>query len=147
MRELARRFGVELYQLRLTPVNGCHMPDTITIDDFVPRVLPVSWVPEEVGPEHPAETRAYRNGRLYLLVSLEERGPTVGTWLHASLSHRERLPLWRELVEVKTTFFGDRPVVQVIPPEKYYINLHPRCLHLFERLDADTVPPGLWEAG
>lgn len=60
-------------------------------------------------------------------------------WLHLSVSHRSRLPSWREVREAKEIFLGEREAYQVLPPPARYVNLHPNVLHLFALLDKDQV--------
>jgi hypothetical protein len=35
----------------------------------------------------------------------------------------------------------------MIPPDAWYINVHPYTLHLWSRLDEPTVPPRLYQDG
>lgn len=58
----------------------------------------------------------------------------VGYYKHVSFSRKDRLPTWSEVKLVKEKFFGDNFVFKVLPREKYYINLHPNCFHLFQYL-------------
>lgn len=83
---------------------------------------------------------------LRVILSVEDRGPDTGTWLHVSLSRASKLPSWDDVREVKDLFIGrDRCALHLVPPEKFYVNVHPHTLHLWSRLDADTVPPRLYE--
>ena len=64
-----------------------------------------------------------------------------GRWLHVSFSRANELPSWADVGEVKGAFVGpDRVAVQVFPRANEHVNLHPWCLHLWCRLDADAVP-------
>ena len=67
----------------------------------------------------------------------------AGQWLHMSVSKLGNLPSWNELKSAKETFFGNRPAVQLFPPKESWISIS-ECLHLFSRLDGDTVPPDIW---
>lgn len=69
-----------------------------------------------------------------------------GHWLHLSVSRTSRLPTWGDLVCARDELgYGDRVFVQLVPPRRAWMNLHSYCLHLQHRLDADTVPPCIWE--
>jgi hypothetical protein len=71
-------------------------------------------------------------------VSVEPDGKR---WVHLSVSHRARLPSWRELRECKDLFLGRGVYAyQVLPPEDRYVNIHPRVLHLWHCLDGDPLP-------
>ncbi len=62
-------------------------------------------------------------------------------WIHVSCSHRNRLPSWQTLREVKDTFIGkERKAIQVLPPQSEYVNLHNYGLHLWCCLDGDGLP-------
>ena len=52
---------------------------------------------------------------------------------HLSLSHPHRLPTWEEIKYVRQKF-GDpqKFYAIVLPPEQFYVNLHPFCMHLWE---------------
>jgi len=66
-----------------------------------------------------------------------------GIWLHSSASaqHKGRvvLPTWEELSMVKAAVHEDRLAIQILPPRREYVNLT-EALHLWERLDAPTIP-------
>lgn len=62
-------------------------------------------------------------------------------WLHVSLSHKDRLPTYEEMKQVKALFVGrDRQAIQVFPPESNHVNVHPYCLHLWCCLSANPLP-------
>lgn len=53
-------------------------------------------------------------------------------WLHVSLSRKDRMPNYSDLVFVKQNFIGlDKKAVMVLPGQKYHVNMHKFCLHLF----------------
>lgn len=55
---------------------------------------------------------------------------------HVSVSRVDRYPTWEELHHVKRWVFGDRcEVVQILPPEEEYVNIHPHCFHLHGPVD------------
>ncbi len=110
-----------------------------------PVVLPASW--RELQNQLQIDVRVYENAfGLRVLVGVENRGPGVGWWVHVSMSRASKLPSWADVREVKDLFIGrDRCAVHLLPPEAFYINLHPFTFHLWSRLDAPTVPPRLYE--
>lgn len=54
---------------------------------------------------------------------------------HVSCSFPDRLPSWADLKAVKALFLGDCFAVQMLPPEREYVNLHEYVLHLWARSD------------
>jgi hypothetical protein len=62
-------------------------------------------------------------------------------WLHVSVSRKMQLPDYQDLCQVKKAFVGKRAkALMVFAPEDEHINDHPYCLHLFSRLDGDSLP-------
>lgn len=90
-----------------------------------------------------AQINAVRlNGKLKLLaanlaapgagIKLQVIFTTADGWDHVSVSLDHRCPTWDEMHFVKTLFFeDDEAVMQIHPPAKDYVNLHPYCLHLW----------------
>jgi hypothetical protein len=108
------------------------------LDELIPRVIPAGWA---VKLREPGGI-ALQNLGLNLLVLLSASEEFDGKrWIHLSVSHRSRLPSWKELRDVKDLFIGkDRLAIQVLPREKDYYNFHPNVLHLWCCLDGDPVP-------
>ncbi len=97
-----------------------------------PRILPPAWI-EDSRDQNGAR---YRSELLSLVAICSGSYEADGrAWLHLSVSHRSREPKWRELVECKELFLGDREAYKVLPPKSRYINIHPHVLHLFALLD------------
>lgn len=64
-----------------------------------------------------------------------------GTLLHVSVSYPDRDPRWRDLRLLRSAFFPpDVDVIQVLPREGEYVNVHQHCFHLFQA-------PATWEGG
>jgi len=62
-------------------------------------------------------------------------------WIHLSASYRNRVPLHREMVDLKDLFIGkDKYAYAVYPPAEFYVNIHPNCLHLWSRCDGPALP-------
>lgn len=62
-------------------------------------------------------------------------------WVHASCSRYDRVPTYEDVKEVKASFIGmDRKAIMVFPEKRFYVNIHPYCLHLFSCLDGDGLP-------
>lgn len=61
-------------------------------------------------------------------------------WAHASMAGRNVLPSWDDLKYLRRHWLNNRKAVQVFPEGDKYVNLHPRCLHLFSCLDGDPLP-------
>jgi len=110
---------------------------------FEPRIIPADWTFLPAGSNQFVRvffnrSRAARG--LFVLFSVASERDSR-RWIHVSASHRDRLPSWDELRDVKRVFIGDScKAIQVLPPEDEYINLHPYVLHLWSCVDADVVP-------
>ena len=64
-----------------------------------------------------------------------------GLLLHVSTSYRDRMPSWADLALIRAAFFpADKDVIQVLPKQGEYVNIHQHCLHLFEA-------PADWQGG
>lgn len=54
------------------------------------------------------------------------------TWVHISVTHKNRLPSWEELARIKSEFIGgDKEALHMIPKKDDHVNLHQRCMHLW----------------
>jgi hypothetical protein len=88
-------------------------------------------------------------GPLSVILTVDYYGqfePGAGDWLHMSVTRSNRLPSWEDLVIAREELgFKDRMFVQLLPPTKYWLNVHKYCLHLFSRMDGDTVPRILYD--
>lgn len=81
-------------------------------------------------------------GGLRIFVSLEIVGEEV--WLQVSYSHRKTIPSHLQTVRIREGMFRTGSVVvAVFPPVDEYINHHPRCLHLWERVTGPRLIPDL----
>jgi hypothetical protein len=69
-------------------------------------------------------------------------------WIHGSVSRKDRLPDYDDLVKLKEFAFGpDRYAYQVFPPDDKHVNIHPNCLHLWGRLDGSAALPEFSKGG
>lgn len=65
-------------------------------------------------------------------------------WLHASYSRQDRIPDHADTLAVRRLIFpADAVVIAVLPPEDEYVNDHPRCLHLWQRIGSERLVPDL----
>lgn len=110
-----------------------------TLADMMPDRLPPTWRPI-CDPRGLTGTRWFSVRDLRVCVTLDVCEPG-GTWLHTSVSVKggRRLPTWSELSLVKGVIHEDRLVVQILPPRSQYVNVA-EVLHLWERIDAPTLP-------
>jgi len=80
--------------------------------------------------------QAFKRGQLAAIVGRE---PVDGKgddlrW-HISLQHRLRIPNWEELVSAGHELRPGVVFVIGVPPRSWWINVHPRVLHLWELRD------------
>jgi hypothetical protein len=55
-------------------------------------------------------------------------------WDHVSVSRRDRLPTWDEMVKIKNLWFDEEEtVVQFHPKKSEYVNCCGKCLHLWRK--------------
>lgn len=120
----------------------------MNLDEVLPPKFPAGWnehpLPKMVSKlPHVQNSKmfVYRDG-LTVLASLEKYGNE--TWYHVSFSYADKLPPWATLKAVKNIFIGiDKLAIQVLPREDVadqYTNFMPFCLHLWRRMDGDTLP-------
>jgi len=81
-------------------------------------------------------TTSWRKGHLKVLFSPKELHTETdlggGYWKHLSISHPRRYPFWDEILDARYAFFSNtETVIQIMPPESEYVNLHPNCFHLW----------------
>ncbi len=78
---------------------------------------------------HPVEGQEkFRAGSFLAIRSQDDQG----RW-HLSVSHFSRLPKYGELKQARYDLLPpDIWMVMVFPPPIYFVNIHPRCLHLWE---------------
>lgn len=127
---LARAQAAVLANLDTVSAYVATLPPVVRLDDG--RTL------HEI--ERTPVSVAYRStDGLTVIASLD---PTPhGMLRHVSCSRRDRLPDWDDLKALREAFFpADRDVIQVLPRAGEYINVHPRCLHLFDA-------PAEWQGG
>lgn len=67
-------------------------------------------------------------------------------WLHVSLSRKNRLPSYDDMVLVKQLFIGpDKLALQLFVPEDQHVNECEFCLHLWHCLDGLDLPDFRYE--
>jgi len=115
-----------------------------TLLDMMPDAMPRGWRSIPAPPTSLRGALWYEFNDIVVCVSLDVFA-VGGTWLHTSCSVRgqRRLPTWEELSMVKQAVHEDRLVVQVLPPRSAYVNIA-EVLHLWERIDAPTLPDDVW---
>lgn len=107
--------------------------------DPVP-ILPPGWF-EVPGHGPVAEvSRTYETvGGLRIIHSLDVLDDDE-EWEHVSVSRRNRLPSWDDLVLVKERFVGpEREALQLLPKRSEHINLARHCLHIWARTSRSRV--------
>jgi len=110
----------------------------IDVRSFAPKVLPADW---QIVPCPVPGGCAYANVNGYTVIMSVDQEDDGHDWLHVSLAHMQHLPAYKMLMEVKDLFAGrDRKAVMVFPKKEEHVNIHPNCLHMFVRLDGDSLP-------
>lgn len=100
-------------------------------------ILPTGWK-EVAAPIKYQRCFVKFNGLAVLVGEFDHEGEK---WLHVSCSHKNKLPKWKELQEVKDIFIGKtRKGIQVFPPESKHVNIMNFCLHIWSNLDRDVLP-------
>jgi hypothetical protein len=116
----------------MNPMNYYRLPRSI------PPIIPAGWV--EIPSFNPV-SRTFIRAMPHLAVIIGEERHSRDWWIHLSISHRDRIPIWDEIKEAKELFIGkDRKAIQVLPAEEHYYNQHPYTLHLWSCLGADALP-------
>lgn len=106
-------------------------PDAIAqwpIHELDARVLP--QIPDLAG------ARLYMMRGCRIIVSREPQG-----W-HLSISRGDREPSWQEIATARYRLLPDVPeMAMFLPPLDEYVNIHPRCFHLYEQPRSRLVLP------
>lgn len=105
------------------------------------RLGRTEWdIPREFGPDGWSIDR--KDGTARIIVTL---GPTPdpadGDWLHASISTKDRMPTYDELVMMHKAVWPDGYAYQCFVPATQHVNIHPFALHLFGKLDGSRCLP------
>ena len=62
-------------------------------------------------------------------------------WVHLSVSRRNSIPSWEDMMFAKDTVLGrEASAVQIIPAKAKHVNIHPNCLHFFHCPEGDGLP-------
>jgi hypothetical protein len=70
-----------------------------------------------------------------VIVSQSDWPGEPGEWLHASIAREDRMPSYADLAALHKAVFGARYAYQVFAPPAAHVNIHPRALHLWGRVD------------
>ncbi len=90
---------------------------------------------EEGDIEENLRTGKFRNSMFVhdgftVMFTVENYGTSA--YQHLSISRKDRYPTWDEIVLFRSLFFDDDDeVIQVIPKESNYVNVHDNCFHLW----------------
>lgn len=68
-------------------------------------------------------------------------------WIHASISHIDRIPTYDDLALLHEAAFGDGWAYQVFAPPAHHVNIHEYALHLWGRSDGKPALPNFGEMG
>jgi hypothetical protein len=107
---------------------------------YLPIILPRGWRMVEEREDGAAYEHDAISGKKVVILSITEEADGK-EWMHASISRRNRLPDYNDLVELKNIFIGPhRKAVQIFPPMLEHVDIHKFCLHLWACLGADPLP-------
>lgn len=115
-------------------MNMVRIPDTYTFSvegmpgREIELALPVEWIPS------PETNNILKFFSLLggLQVAINAFGYKGNIWIHASISHPDRLPTYHELCSLKEVVFGKQGIcAQVFEAAENHVNIHPNCLHLW----------------
>lgn len=83
---------------------------------------------------------------LCAIVTVDFLMPDGGVWLHLSVSRARRLPTWGDLVTARDALgYEDLLMIKMVPPKRYWLNIHNFCLHLLHHIDQPAVPKELYD--
>lgn len=99
--------------------------------------LPIGWVLKQRAREGLALVRRRDQTTVIFSIRIEEDSRT---WLHLSCSRPDRCCNWEELAELKELFLPNLLAFQLLPTRDEWVNIHPRCLHLWACLDDRPIP-------
>ncbi len=112
---------------------------------IIRHLLPDAKVPGLLGPiiDNRIGSPLWRIGDLQILATVQP--DTAGTpWYHVSYSLADKTPTHEQTCLVRAAMFKPTAVVvAVFPPVDEYVNLHPFCLHLWQRLTPERLIPDL----
>jgi hypothetical protein len=114
------------------------MPSSINALSIRKRLGPHVWsAPQQFGPD--GWLFRTRDNDWHVIVTVAERDD--GTeWVHASMAG-PRLPSYDQLCLLHHAVFDEGYAYQCFVPTDHHVNIHPRALHLWGRLDGAAVLP------
>lgn len=99
------------------------------MSDAINKTVPIIPRPDQVPNLGPGSesVMVYMMAGCRIIVSRD-----IGTW-HLSISRRDRLPSYRELVTARYRLLSGVPeMAMFFPPMSEFVNVHPFTIHLYE---------------
>ena len=100
--------------------------------------MPKGWI--QIKDAFPAtipyveDIRCFVKGPLRAIISKD-----LGRW-HMSISCSDRHPTWEEIKQARYDLLPDDIfMVQILPPKKYFVNVHPHTFHLWELREPELI--------
>lgn len=99
-----------------------------------PIILPLGW--------DKVNMNSWVNKRTGLAVILTVEEHSIGgNWLHVSVSRQTRIPTYQDMCLVKELFIGrESKAIQIFAPESEHVNHNPNVLHLWARIEGNSLP-------
>jgi len=103
-------------------------------------------VPETWGPDGwRIDTIRGPHGRI--IVTADAPKPEFEGWIHASISRKDEVPSYDDLVMLHKAVWPNGYAYQAFVPPSMHVNIHPYALHLWGRHDGAAVLPEFGKYG
>jgi hypothetical protein len=82
---------------------------------------------------------SFQHNGLFIIISIEIKNNK--RWVHVSLSRKNKIPDYEEIIRIKRHFIGeDKKAIMIFPEKENHVNICKTCLHLYCCLDKWDIP-------